>query len=620
MRMDRLYHGFTDFKRSLQGVYGAAREDLYRDARKEFGHELRIPYAFAIVETVLPALLSNRPRILVLPQDGQSERNVQNMKATIDAQQERIDLELKLQAVVKSGLMYGLGVGKSYWLRQEGQKPVVSELSRLHPARIAYAATGGARGSQYGVEQVATPLFDDPTFEPIPVRDFGWDTFGSSIENCRCAWHRTWRDTGYVKDRLSDPLGWSHMQLTPEDIEMGGASAQLYRTAMQPQFEAQGVPLPDPREAIHEVLEYHDRAQCVTVLDRRWIVRVIPNETWYGRLPFPIYRPTEVLNQMVGKGEIEPGEDMFGEMDQIRTDRRWAALMRLNPPLFYQEGVVDPDQIRVGPGELNGVNGDPHELIWALETGDVPGSSYRETAEIAADIVRMSGISDVFAGGDAAGTATGVQLQLARASARIQLKTRRAEIELIKPIGDHWLALNQRHILENRTVRTPAPPVPGQPERHWAYYTVGPAELAGDFDIEIEGGSTQPENVPQKRQDAQFWLALLGSPAGQSLLDAREAMVKLLENLDVKNPEAMLSAGQPIPPEVAGSDRAASGGARCRSERRAAACRGVVAGGDAAARRRRCRARGMGISRRRRVRSSRRSSRRSRCCPLPGGH
>jgi hypothetical protein len=136
MRMDRLYHGFTDFKRSLQGVYGAAREDLYRDARKEFGHELRIPYAFAIVETVLPALLSNRPRILVLPQDGQSERNVQNMKATIDAQQERIDLELKLQAVVKSGLMYGLGVGKSYWLRQEGQKPVVSELSRLHPARM----------------------------------------------------------------------------------------------------------------------------------------------------------------------------------------------------------------------------------------------------------------------------------------------------------------------------------------------------------------------------------------------------------------------------------------------------------------------------------------------------
>ncbi len=555
-RMDRLYHGYTDFKISLQGVYGPEREALYRDARKEFGHELFIPYAFSIVETVLPALLSNRPRILVLPQDGASERNVENMKAIIDTQQAQINLEIKLQSVVKSGLIYGLGVGKSYWLRRDGIKPVVQPLSRLHPQRVLYDLTNGRQGQQYGVTTCAEPLFDDPTFEPIPIRDFGWDTMGSGIDTCRCMWHRTWRDTDYVLDRLQDPLGWQHMaqqgaQLTLEDVSQGGASMDLYRKALRPQFMAQGVPLPDPRETIHEVLEYHDRGQIVTVLDRRFIVRVIPNETWYGRLPFPIYRPTEVPNQMVGKGEIEPGEDLFEEVNQMRTDRRWAALMRLNPPLFYQSGVVDPDKIRVGPGEMNEVIGSPQELIWPLEIGDVPGSSYRETAEIASDIVRMSGISDAFAGGDsAAETATGIQLQLARASARIQLKTQRAEKELIKPLAEHWVALNQRHILEAREVVTPAPPVPGQPERAWAFYRVGPQELAGHFAVDPDGGSTSPENVPQKRQDAQFGLALLSSPAGMQLLDARQIMVWILDNAGVKNPEAYLSAGMQVPPET----------------------------------------------------------------------
>jgi hypothetical protein len=103
------------------------------------------------------------------------------------------------------------------------------------------------------------------------------------------------------------------------------------------------------------------------------------------------------------------------------------------------------------------------------------------------------------------------------------------------------------------------------------------------------------------------------------LLDAREAMVKLLENLDVKNPEAMLSAGQPIPPEVL--DLIAQHLAELGVDPNAA--QQLVAGSLQEAmqqRRRRCRARGMGISRRRRGRSSRRSSRRSRCCPLPGGH
>jgi hypothetical protein len=546
-RMDQLYHSYTGLKRTLRDTTGQVREAIWQDARKEFGHELFIPHAYAIVETVLPALLSNRPRILVLPRNEASEQNVENMKATIDAQQSGINLELAAQPVAKSGLHYGIGVGKSYWLRRETeQKKVVKAAWYLQ-----------ALGQKWALETCSEPLFDDPTFEHIPVRDFGWDVFAANIDRARHAWHRTWRDTAYVMDRLSDPLGWSHVQLTPEDVETGNGSADRYRKSVQGPFDAQGIPVPassQMREVdIHEVLEFHDRAQIVTVLDRKWIVSVAPNESWYGRLPFHIYRPTEVLNQFCGKGEIEPIEDLQLEMNQLRTDRRWAALMALNPVLFYNDGLIDPDKIKVGPGELNAVNGDPRDIIWQLEIKDVPQSSVRETAEIAQDIVRASGISDSFAGGDAGSqaTATGVQLQLARASARIQLKTHRLEIELFKPLGRHWVAMNQRHIIsERQPVRLPMPPEPGQPDRRWAWNRLGPNELMGEFDIDIDGGSTTPENVPQKRQDAQIKTALLASPAA-GMLEPRRFLISILEDLGLKNPETYVTTGgQPIPPEV----------------------------------------------------------------------
>jgi hypothetical protein len=541
-RMDRLYHNYTRMRKALRDTTGRDRDAVYADARKKFGAELFIPHSFAIVETVLPALLSNRPRILVLPRNEASDRNVEYMRALLDAQSEGIDLELKLQSVIKSGLMYGLGVGKAYWRRHE----------QVRPTREPASWVLRKLGHEYAAGTCVEPLFDDPTFEHVPVTDFFWDAFAANIDTARWAAHRTWRDTAYVKARLADEKGWAQMPLTPEDIENSNGSADRYRKSVAGSFEAQAIPIPNPQgqreQDIHEVIEYHDRGRIITILDRQWVVSVVASEAWYGRLPFHVYRPTEVLNQMVGKGEIEPNEDMQGEMNEIRTNRRWSDLISQQPVLFVQEGIVEIDKIRVGPGEINTVNGDPRDLIYPLEIKGPGSSSYRETAEIAADIVRTSGISDTFAGGEAGSqaTATGVQLELARASARIQLKTRRAEIELIKPLASHWAALNQWHITGEKTVRTPAPPVMGEPERRWNWFTLTPAELAGEFEFQVEGGSTAPENVPQRRQDAQIKMTLMSSPLGQ-MFDPRQMAISILEDLALKNPEGRLQDPMIIP-------------------------------------------------------------------------
>jgi hypothetical protein len=79
-----------------------------------------------------------------------------------------------------------------------------------------------------------------------------------------------------------------------------------------------------------------------------------------------------------------------------------------------------------------------------------------------------SGLSDAIRGADVAPstTATATQLVQAAANARIQLKTRRLEAELIKPAARQRLLLNQQFITEQgqKPVLIPQPVEPGQME------------------------------------------------------------------------------------------------------------------------------------------------------------
>jgi hypothetical protein len=534
--LDALYHSVKKFRTAMTDASPRDKYKVAHDGQTEFGHELFIPYSFSVVETVLPRLLSNRPRMLVLPRGKASERNVENMRATIDAQMAQIDYELILQAVAKSGLIYGLGWQKTGWKKRE------APAEKVVPASFVLRALG----HKYSTEKYTETLFDDPYAEQCDVYDVLYDGFASSPDNASWIAHRTWRTRGYVQDRLKSGV-WDEIDM--EEFERQGGSAEKYASAWAGRLSNRGMPKPTERDSdIHEVIEFHDRCHIVTILDRQWVVRVAEDTVYYGRLGFQAYRPTEIPNQMRGKGEIEPIEDLQMEINAMRTDRRWNALMVLHKAYFYNDGLVDPTKIRIGPGELNPVNGDPRELLHEVAVGDIPNSSYREEQAMQGDIERTTGISDSTAGADsgAAQTATGIQLVQAAANARIQMKTRRAEVELCKPAAKHWARMNQRMILDQREYRA-EPPSPDDPERRWSWFPVGPGELAGEFDFEVEGGSTTPENVPQKRQDAQIKMQLLGALPE---VNRRLLLVTVLEDLGFKHPEGLLNPPVHVPPQT----------------------------------------------------------------------
>lgn len=535
----KLYRVYQDQKQYLSQVSPGV--DRVAELQSEWGSDLHIPYSFSNVETIVPRMLSNRPKGLIVPRDDKAVENADNMRWTLDAQQEQIRYPLIGQTTAKTGQIYGLGVQKVCWRRVEKRG------ARLAP------------GINFEwVKEPGSKWFDDPWAEDVDIFDFLWDPYADSISTCEWAIHRSWRSRRYVLSKLGfQPGGIRDPQpewdlcpdLEREDIEALNGSSK-YQEIYATRRDAAGYNQQAAEQGeIHEVWEFHDGDRVVTILDRCLPVRDIPNPAWHGDLPFHIYRPSEVPHEFPGIGAIEPARFLAYEMDLLRSQRRDMASLALTPAYAYQDGLIDPAHLRISPGSLIPVIGEPRDLLQRVQLGDVPQSGYMEEDRIRSDIERATGLGDLVMGAATAndGTATGAQLQLAAANVRIQNMTFRFENEVIEPVMNQWLELNQQYIMQ-RVPRPVETPMPGQPDRRWQWRVeqIGPEELMGQMHYRVMGGSTAPDNVPQDRSDAQLWMGMLGNPA----FDQRAVAERVAAKLGERHPDAVLAPDNTVPPET----------------------------------------------------------------------
>lgn len=535
-----LYRGVREWGQRVDGVDRRDRDVAYREGKDRWGAELFIPYAFRTVETVVPRMLAHRPRMLLTPWDEQALGNVNNMRMLLDRQQEQFDYELVVQDVAKDGLIYGLGVQKTGWKKEYRQ--------------IAKVTPGIYGDMTEQAEKVCT--VDDAWVWRVDPRDFVWDPYAAEVDECEYLFHRTWRSDQYVKHQVALGLeagGWRQDIPVDDLLALGGSDkrSEIYADGLA----AEGSSTSEPAGGkVHEVWEFHNRDRVITILDREVPVRNVPNPTASGDYPFQVYRPTKVGGRMVGIGEIEPIEDLQYEINDLRSQRRDAAAFALMQVYAYDDSVIDAEDLRGGifPGAAIPVNGSPRDFLYPIQFKEPPGTSYQEEAAIRGDLDTTSGVSDTVTGGDGGGaaaqTATGVQLVQAAAGERIKAKGRRAEVELCKKAGHQLLLENQRRITTDRMLpveqHDAGPSAPA-----WTLVKVGPNELAGRMSVNVEGGSMAAENTPQMRSDAQAWLQVMGSPAGQ-FFDPVALARKVAEGMGVKDTEGFVRPPEPtIPPE-----------------------------------------------------------------------
>ena len=543
-----LYRGHQELRANMRRASPPDRDTLLRDAKGTWGAELFIPISFSTIETVLPRAISHRPRMQLTPRDETANANIENMKVLIDQQQEQIDYENRLEETGKSGFIYGLGVQKGPWWEKRysmkrGLKERLAVDTTTQTMRPTWVETAPER----------TCTFDDWTAEDIDVADFFWDPFGYDMRSVGWVIHRTWRKTKYVKERIArgDWNTAAAKALEDKDIE-GMAGGQKYDEAFEGRMRAAGhTDFKSRGNQLHEVWEFHDGERMITVLDRQIPVLAAGNPAWHGEIPFAVFRPTTAgIKQLHGIGLIEPIEHLQREVNTLRSQRRDNAALKLMQVFAFNDGVIEPGDLKFFPGAAIPVNGEPRDMLYPINVGDIPNSGYQEEANLVADIERTTGISDTVTGAEGGGgqTATGVQLVQAAAGVRIQKQSRRMELELITRQARQAVALNQQRIVSPRPVPVKPAPTPGRLDPAWENRMLGPAELNGQFSIKPLGGSISPDSVAQKRQDAQFKLNLLGQNPN---VDQRALLVSVADDLGFPNPEAIMAPEQPsLNPEV----------------------------------------------------------------------
>jgi hypothetical protein len=546
-RFYELYSNYTDSRKSNgmpRDWDPPARENW---AARGFGAELFIPLAFSTVETVLPRAISQRPRMLVTPRPlpnspyidpallDRLDENADNHRLILDAQQDKINYELVLQDVAKNGFIYGLGVQKTYWKQTQ-------RIVRRPEPHVLYGWQVPCIGEHREV------TFNDNFAEAVDPFDFFWDPFADSVETANYVVHRLWRNTRYVMDMLQSGAWGNGLQLSEEDVRSSMNGAR-YTESQQRRLTADGQQGDYSVKDLHEVWEFHDGDRVITVLNREIPVQDARNPAWHGEIPFQVFRPTKIPGRMVGKGEIEPIVDLQEEINTMRSMRLDANTLSILRSYFYQEGTLDPQDFVLGNGVLIPTMGDPNDVIVPVPIAPLPAGHAEDEDRVKGDVDRTSGINDQVAGGDAlSSTATGAQLVEAAAGARIRLKSQRLEVEVIKGAARQWLANNQQRIV-TYAVKKPALPSPDQPDNAWSWAVLTPAELAGEFLVAPDGGSTAPDNVPQKRQDGLQILQGLMPLAQGGLIDPHRLALEFLRKFDIKDPERFLQAPQPQGPD-----------------------------------------------------------------------
>lgn len=544
------WYGLSRNYRRWSSAYQQANTPSDKDVvideiKRQWGEPLHVPYGFAVMETNVPRIISSTPRYRGRPGElvPEIEEVLRPAAARFELDDAEIHYERKVQEVVRSGLRYGLGVGKGYWEKRTRSGKVLA-------SRVL--------GKGYNaVEDKEIVVYEGPQMEAVDIFDFFWDPLARDMQTGRYFIHRVWRDFDYIakmvkegQDRRAagDDHGWLDLDL--EEIKKFGTT-KARSEGWSTRWAAAGASGYEDSGTVYEIWEIHDCDRVVTVLGGAGgiLAQEDINPYLHGDTPHDIYRPTIVEQEFCGIGELEPIAHLLWELDTLRGQRRDAANLALNRGMFYQRGSLNPKDIVVGAGVYVPVNMAPADVLQPMPFADPPNSGYQEEAAIKADIELASAISESVMGTGGEETATGTQLVQQAATYRMKLKAKNLHVDFLVPqtakrkaLYEQFKAGKSSPGIEKISVEDPTAATGfrhiDMPEEAWAW----------NFELVPIDASTEPDDPIQKKHDAAELMQTLIPFAQQ--INPQAAIDYVLDQHEVEDKTSWVNKG-PEPGQVA---------------------------------------------------------------------
>ena len=456
---------------------------------------LFIPESFTLVETVAPRMTARKPSFKVLPRESSDISQADRIGGLLDYQYDKCGLQQKIKMLVKQGLIYGTSFMKIGWNSED-------EL---------------------------------PDVEPVDIADIFGDPRASKWQNGYII-HRYYR-------KLED-LKLSKIKYTNLDkLELRMTSNVRDDRLRQDRNTIQSLPVEpnvDGIEIIEKWYRKEGKVYVCAIADRSIIIREEESPLPLDRFPFIVFYDQEVPFEKWGIGEIEPILDLQDEENTTRNQRIDEKNLSIhNMWIVSKLAGIDYQTLVSKPGGIilaNDING-----IKAHEKQNITQDSILEINMIKGDIQNTTGVNDYIKGQQTSGndTATETLSKTNEANQRFSEKINNLEISL-KDLGEWMVALNKAFLTESTEIRILG-------KYGYKQEKISLKDIRGEYDIDIETGSSLPANPDLRRNQlitllntiAPYLVNPNGLPDG-----LRELMRDIIQSFDLKNADEILQGAE----------------------------------------------------------------------------
>jgi hypothetical protein len=513
---------YDDTWRRLIDLYrGRHYEDISDEDR------LLINISFSTINVIAPSVAVNYPKIAVNARRPTDAPKAIITEAVINYWWKHYKVRPEFRRAVKDFLIVGHG-----WLKcgyRYVEEESISEEGDQSDANV--------EGNE--VTPSIVIVEDRPFVERVSPFDVYVDPDATSMQDALWIAHRIRRS---LKDIKSDKR---YSRAARENINAtswGRYSEDPAKRKVQ-----------DTEEGYVEVWEYYDIAKktmCVFAEgSEQFLVKPIDMPYAFGH-PFVMIRNYDIPDYFYPMGDLEAIEPLQRELNATRT-QMMNHRKRYSRKYLFKESAFDADGRDALESDYDNVlvpvSGDENlnNVVVPFPAVVTPPEFYRQSDIIEGDIQTVSGVSEYQRGGVPEIRRTATEAAIVQDAANARAADKLATIEgAIAEVAFRLVALAQQFMTGEQVARV----VGKDGEPTWV--TFEPDYIAGEFDFDVEAGSTAPVNESFRRQMALQMVDAMSPFAGAGLINMPALAAHVLQfGFGIKNPDQFIQQAPP-PPEM----------------------------------------------------------------------
>ena len=515
---------YDDTWRRLIDLYrGRHYEDISDEDR------LLINISFSTINVIAPSVAVNYPKIAVNARRPADAPKAIITEAVINYWWKHYKVRPEFRRAVKDFLIVGHG-----WLKcgyRDVEEESISEEGDQSDANV--------EGNE--ITPTIVVVEDRPFVERVSPFDVYVDPDATSMQDAQWIAHRIRRS---LKDIKSDKR---YSRAARENINAtswGRYSEDPAKRKVQ-----------DTEEGYVEVWEYYDIAKktmCVFAEgSEQFLVKPIEMPYAFGH-PFVMIRNYDIPDYFYPMGDLEAIEPLQRELNATRT-QMMNHRKRYSRKYLFKESAFDADGRDALESDYDNVlvpvSGDENlnNVVVPFPAVVTPPEFYRQSDIIEGDIQTVSGVSEYQRGGVPEIRRTATEAAIVQDAANARAADKLATIEgAIAEVAFRLVALAQQFMTGEQVARV----VGRDGEPTWV--TIEPDYIAGEFDFDVEAGSTAPVNESFRRQMALQMVDAMSPFAGAGLINMPALAAHVLQfGFGIKNPDQFIQQAPP-PPEMGG--------------------------------------------------------------------